>query len=363
MPFHRHIPYNDLPLLPPQADLETRAVLKKLARAHQALGELKGWALHQSKPYLLLQTLILQEAKASSEIENVVTTNDELYQAWSADNPQGISPATREVLFYREALWAGCQSLSKRPLGLTVFRDVFHRIKNTTEDIRSIPGTILVSSAGETVYTPPEGQDTLLRLLSNLEAYINDPRDDLDPLIRLALIHYQFECIHPFTDGNGRTGRIINVLYLMQEGLLSHPILYLSRYIIQYKGEYYRRLQGVTENQAWEPWILYILDAVEKTAIHTLRLLQAIREARQALEEAIRTSFPHMPARELSGLLFEQPYCKISFLVARDIAKTQTASKYLSALAAAGHLRRCQAGRTIYYLNETLLRLLTAPVE
>lgn len=360
MRYRRDIAYNDLPLLPPQnIELETKAVLKKLIPASKALGELKGWSLHQANPYLLLQTLILQEAKASSEIENVVTTNDELYQAYSTEEISHVSPSTKEVLYYREALWTGYMAIRERPLGISVFRQLFRCIKQVDRDVRAVPGTILRNDFGETIYTPPDNRDTILRLLSNLESYINDPRDTLDPLVRLALIHYQFECIHPFSDGNGRTGRILNVLYLVQEGLIDYPILYLSRYIIQNKSEYYRRLQGVTERQEWEPWILYILDAVEKTAVHTLHLLKAIHDARQEMENELRTRFPKMPVKEINDILFEQPYCKIKFLVDRGLAKPQTASRYLSTLAEAGILECRKGGREKYYINKVLFDLLT----
>lgn len=364
MNYHRETAYNDLPFLPPQnIDLETKNILKKVNTANRALGELKGWSPHQSNPYLLLQSLILQEAKASSEIENVVTTNDELYQAYSAEDLKHVSPATKEVLHYREALWSGYQAIKDKPLGISIFRELFRTIKQIDGDVRSVPGTILRNDFGETVYTPPDNRDSILRLLSNLESYINDPHDDFDPLIRLALIHYQFECIHPFPDGNGRTGRIVNVLYLVQEHLLTYPILYLSRYIISNKSEYYHLLQGVTERQEWEPWILYILDAVEETAIHTLHLLKEIHQAQQDMEKNIRENFPKLPGHELSELLFEQPYCKIRFLVDRNIAKTQTASKYLSQLTDAGILDRVKVGRDVYYINKVLFQLLSHPVE
>lgn len=364
MGYNREIAYNDLPFLPPKyIDLETKAILKKVNTANRALGELKGWSPHQSNPNLLLQSLILQEAKASSEIENVVTTNDELYQAYSAEDAKYTSPATKEVLRYREALWKGCQAIKEKPLGISIFRDLFRTIKQIDGDVRSTPGTVLRNDFGETVYTPPDNRDTILNLLSNLEMYINAPQDDLDPLIRMALIHYQFECIHPFPDGNGRTGRIINVLYLMQENLLNYPILYLSRYIIANKSMYYRLLQGVTERHEWEPWILYILDAVEKTAIHTLHLLKDINQTKCAIEKDIKEQFPKMPSHELCEILFEQPYCRIRFLVERNIAGEQTASKYLTNLANAGILDYLKIGRNVYFINKALFKLLINPVE
>ena len=362
--YQRTMAYNRLPLIPPSIDLETKRILKKVNTANKALGELKGWGLHQTNPYLLLQTISLQEAKASSEIENIVTTNDELYQAFSLENDVHITPATKEVLHYKEALWKGYELIrSNHPLCISVFISIFQTIKNRNDGIRSMPGTVLKNSMGEVVYTPPDNKSDILKLLENLENYINIPADDLDPLIRLALIHYQFECIHPFPDGNGRTGRIINVLYLIQEGLLYYPTLYLSGYIIAHKNDYYKLLQGVTERQEWEPWIYYILDAIEKTALHTLQILKEIRDAKIYMGTQIKEKLPQVYSKELVDLLFNYPYCKISFLVRENIAKIQTASKYLNALADMGLLARVKKGRDVYFINENLLRILTRPQE
>ncbi|HBK27466.1 MAG TPA: addiction module protein [Dialister sp.] len=362
MDYDRKTAYNQLPPIPPAIDLETRKILKKVNTANKALGELKGWGLHQSNPYLLLQTISLQEAKASSEIENIVTTNDELYQAFSLDSTLHISPATKEVLHYKEALWKGYELIrSGHPLCISVFTSIFQTIKSRNDGIRTMPGTVLKNTMGDVVYTPPDNREDILHLLSNLENYINMPEDDVDPLIRLALIHYQFECIHPFPDGNGRTGRIINVLYLVQEGLLYYPTLYLSGYIISHKNDYYKLLAGVTERQEWEPWIYYILDAIEQTALHTLQMLKEIRDAKVQLSEEIKEKLPQMYSKELIDLLFNYPYCKISFLVRENIAKTQTASKYLNTLADMGWLHRVKRGREVYFINENLLRILTKP--
>lgn len=354
--------YNNLPVLPPQKELETKKILKKVNLANKALGELKGWSLHQTNPYLLLQTVSLQEAKASSEIENIVTTNDELYQAAALDSQVKITPATKEVLHYKEALWEGYKMVRENhPLSISVFTKIFQIIKSRDDGIRKRPGTILRNNYHETIYTPPDNQDDILRLLVNLENYINAPSDDLDPLIRLALIHYQFECIHPFPDGNGRTGRILNVLYLVQEKLLDYPTLYLSGYIISHKNEYYHLLQGVTERGDWEPWIYYILDGVEKTTTHTLQMLKDIRNARLCAAKEIHENFPNLYSKELMDILFSYPYCKISFLVQGGIAKNQTASRYLHTLAEAGMLTRMKRGREVYFINDKLLRILTNP--
>ncbi len=360
MRYDKAVAYNHLPALPPVVDVETKRILKKVNVANKALGELKGWGLHQSNPYLLLQTISLQEAKASSEIENIVTTNDELYQAFALENGMAGSVATKEVLHYKEALWRGYELVKAgHPLSLSVFISIFQTIKSRSDGIRTMPGTVLKNGLGEVVYTPPDNPSDIRGLLGNLENYMNNPADDLDPLIRLALIHYQFECIHPFPDGNGRTGRILNVLYLVQEGLLYYPTLYLSGYIISHKTEYYKLLQGVTERQEWEPWVYYILDAIEKTALHTLQVLKDIKLAKEQMDKEIKEKLPSVYSRELVDLFFNYPYCKISFLEREHIAKTQTASKYLNAVADLGLLRRVKQGRDVYFINDALLAILT----
>lgn len=359
MPYKKETAYNNLPILPPHAELETVQILKKTVSANKALAELHGWTYMQANPLLLLQTVSLQEAKSSSEIENVVTTNDDLYKAFSAPDSKIISPSTKEVLHYKDALWYGFNEIKQRPLGINIFIELFHKIKRRSDGIRSFPGTVLKNSYGETVYTPPDNKDDILRLLSNLENYININEGNIDPLIRLAVIHYQFECIHPFPDGNGRVGRIINVLYLIQERLLDVPILYLSSYIIEHKSDYYKALQDVTEYADWTNWILYILDAVEVTAKKTLSMIQEIRKVQLETETFVKNEMADIYSRELIELLFEQPYCKISFLVDRHIAKKQTASKYLNRLVTAGLLDKTKQGREYYFINKNLWEILT----
>ena len=234
MSYDKNIPYNNLPYIPPTGiNVESTKILKKAIAANKALAELRGWSFNQSNPLLLLQSISMQEAKASSEIENVVTTNDELYQAFSNPNATNISPSAKEVMYYKEALWHGYQKVKDgMPLTINTFIELFRIVKKRDDGIRKLPGTVLKNTFNETVYTPPDNESDILRLLGNLERYINTDMDDLDPLVKLAIIHYQFECIHPFPDGNGRVGRIINVLYLIQQNLLSLPILYLSKYII-----------------------------------------------------------------------------------------------------------------------------------
>lgn len=360
MPYNKNIPYNDLPLLPPNEEIETKKILKKAISANKALAELRGWSFNQSNPLLLLQSVALQEAKSSSEIENIVTTNDDLYQAFASPNVKTLPPAIKEVLHYKEALWHGYEKLRNEdhPLTINIFVDLFRIIKQRSDSIRSVPGTVLQNSLGEVIYTPPDNKDDILRLLSNLELYINTP-NDVDPLIKLAVIHYQFESIHPFPDGNGRVGRILNVLYLIHEKLLVFPILYLSRYIIRHKTDYYIALRKVTESNEWSPWILYMLDAVENTARQTLLTIKEIHAAQQHMITVIKEQAPDIYIKELVELLFEQPYCKINFLVERNIAKHQTASKYLKKLCELGFLSKMKKGRENYYINNALWGILT----
>ena len=363
MTHQKDLPYNNLPTLPPRCDLEQKEVLKKAISANKALAELRGWSFNQSNPLLLLQSIALQEAKSSNEIENIVTTNDELYQAFATPLDRNISPAAKEVLHYKEAMWYGYNKLDKDyPLTVNLFINLFRIVKQRDDGIRKLPGTVLRNSMNEVVYTPPDNADDIMRLLSNLESYINTSDDGIDPLIKLAVIHYQFECIHPFPDGNGRVGRIINVLYLIQEKLLSFPILYLSRYIINHKADYYRALKGVTEDEDWFTWVLYVLDAVEQTAMETLRSIKGIYVAQTEMMERLKTNAPKIYSKELVDVLFEQPYCKISFLVERGIAKEQTASRYLRQLTGLGELDMIKRGRENYYINKPLWNILTHPI-
>jgi len=360
MSFDPNKPYNDLPKLPPTVELETPAVLKMAIRANRELAELKGKAGIIPNQGILINSLILQEAKASSEIENVVTTNDKLYEAFSAgDNDYDLQ--TKEVLRYREALWTGFNQLKNRPLSTNLFIDIVQTIKQNESGIRNTPGTVIGNPfTGKIFYTPPVGEKVIRDLLGNLETFIHGNDHDLDALIKMAVIHYQFEAIHPFDDGNGRTGRIINILYLVLEELLTLPILYLSGYIIDRKGDYYKLLRGVTGKQEWEPWILFMLEAVERTAIETKSKIEAISEL---LEKTIREAKEKLPERvyskELIELIFEQPYCKIKFLVDKGIAKRQTAGDYLNELENAGILKSKKSGRERLYLNTALYTLLS----
>lgn len=358
--YSSQLPYNDLPFLPPRENIETKAILKKAITANKALAELRGWSFTQANPLLLLQSITLQEAKASSEIENVVTTNDELYQALSTPDLSNLSPSAKEVLHYKEALWQGYSKIHNNyPITINLFVELFRIIKKRNDGTRKLPGTCLKNSFNEVVYTPPDNEASIMRLLTNLERYINENEDDVDDLIKLALIHYQFECIHPFPDGNGRVGRIINVLYLVQKELLDFPILYLSKYIIENKSDYYKALKGVTEDREWEAWIIYMLNAVEVTASNTLSLIKSIYSAQDESQQIIKNKLPKVYSKELVELLYEQPYCKIEFLVNKGIAKHQTASKYLKQLCEIGVLEEISKGREKYFINTKLWDILT----
>lgn len=353
-------PYNDLPPLPPKIEIETKAVLKKAISAGRSLAELKGVGEIIPNQAILINSLVLQEAKASSEIENIVTTNDALFRAFAAGTA-AIDPATKEVLRYREALWEGFNTLKGRELLTTnLFIKVVQTIKQNSAGIRTTPGTKITNLAtGEIIYTPPESEAILRNKLKNLEDYIHGS-NQTDPLIKLALIHYQFEAIHPFSDGNGRTGRIINILYLVFKGLLDLPVLYLSKYIIEQKVDYYRLLRGVTYSGEWEPWILFMLDAVEQTASFTREKIVQIREL---MDETLRIAREALPQRvyskELIELLFHQPYVKVETVVQAGIAERKTASVYLKELDKAAILRGQRVGRENLYVNVRLYELLS----
>jgi Fic family protein len=350
-------PYNDLPRLPPRSDIETRAVLKRCIPARAALAALKQAALLIPNQGMLINTLPLLEARASSEIENIVTTTDKLFQGVGSEDQ--ADPATKEALRYSRALFEGFQTLETRPLSTRTAEHICSTINGVDMSVRKVPGTALVNSAtGATVYTPPAGEALLRDLLANWETYIHN-KADLDPLIKMAVAHYQFEAIHPFTDGNGRTGRILNSLYLIQEGLLSLPILYLSRFIISRRADYYQLLQGVTRNGDWEPWLLYMLEGVEQTANWTTNKIAAINILSDVTAAHIRQRLPKIYSHELTNLIFKLPYCRISNLVEDGIAKRQTASVYLKQLVEAGVLVEAETTKEKLFIHPRLLRLLT----
>ncbi len=351
------VPYNDLPILPPKADVETRAILKACIPARAALAELKQAAELIPNQSVLINTLPLLEAQASSEIENIVTTTDRLFQYQSAT--ERADPATREALRHSTALLEGFRALKKRPLNTRTAEQVCTRIKGVEMQVRRVPGTALASDKnGIVIYTPPVGEDLLRTKLANWERYLHET-PDVDPLIRMAVGHYQFEAIHPFTDGNGRTGRVLNSLYLIQEELLTLPILYLSRHIIANKADYYRLLLGVTREEAWEPWILYILKGVEDTAKWTTSKIAAIRSLQAATVEHVKKAAPKIYSHELVDLIFELPYCRIQNIVDRGISGRQTASSHLKRLTGIGVLNEVALGREKLFIHPKLLKLLT----
>lgn len=350
------IPYNRLPPLPPAVDLETKAILKQLIPARAALAELKRAAELIPNQAMLINTLPLLEARASSEIENIVTTTDRLFQ-FRSDSEQA-DPATKEALRYSYALLDGFQGLTKRPLSTGTAEQICSNVKGVEMRVRRVPGTALARETGEIVYTPPEGEELLRALLGNWEKFLHETQE-LDPLVRLAVGHYQFEAIHPFTDGNGRTGRILNSLFLIHESLLTLPILYLSRYIIEYKAEYYRLLQAVTCDGAWEEWILFIIRGVETTSHWTMDKIEAIRTLSLHTAEYVRKSLPKVYSHELVNLIFELPYCRIGHLVDAKLGSRQAASRYLKQLVEIGVLQEVPVGREKLFLHPKLMKLLT----
>ena len=354
-----------IPSLPLPYDLETKEVLKQLNRANRKLAELKGVAQTIPNERILISSLTLQEAKDSSEVENIVTTQDDLYRAGLDPSHQFINAATKEVLFYREAINEGFRMVrNKDILTLNDIKHVQEILEQNTAGFRTTPGTQLKrENDGAVIYTPPQDGMAIVRYMSNLEQFINDDHlSQLDPLIKMAIIHHQFESIHPFYDGNGRTGRIINILYLVITGLLDLPILYLSRYITHNKGEYYRLIQAIrdknTDNAAeWEAWILFMLKGVEETAEDTISLVKNIGRLMAEYKNVIRPDFGSKYNHELLNGLFYHPYTKIDHVVANMQVSRQTASKYLDRIVALGLLKKEKMGKENYYINTRLMNL------
>lgn len=358
-------PSYTIPDLPLPRGVETERVLRALARANRNLGELKGRASSIPNPGILIDTLFLQEAKASSEIENIVTTHDELFQTTLfPENP--ASPAAKEVALYRDALSLGYERVRDQGGLITINTIVamFQALKRTDGGFRETPGTALKNEAsGKLVYIPPQDGRAVRDLMGSLENYINrDELCDLDPLVKMAIIHHQFESIHPFPDGNGRIGRIINVLYLTRQRLLDIPILYLSRYITSNKAEYYRLLQVVRETGEWEEWLLYMLNAVADTAVQTLEMVEQIRSLMASYKMRIRNDHRRIYSQDLLNTLFRYPYTRIELLQNELEITRQTASKYLEELCKGGLLSKHKFGRANYYINDPLAKLfLDAP--
>ncbi len=356
-PLH-DIPYNELPDLPPAADLEHAEILKSALQANRYLAELKGYCHTLPNPELLLNTVVLQESRDSSAIENIVTTQDELYQAIL--NPFDSLPAnTKEVISYKQAVYSGWEHLKNTGLFTAKLAvKIMQSFKHTKAGYRSLPGTKLKNPAqNKVIYSPPDPQ-YIESMLAQWEKYINEAPPSTDPLIVMALMHYQFEAIHPFADGNGRTGRILNVLFLMHNNLLSLPVLYHSKYIIQHKAAYYHGLRRVTQEDAWHPWIIYMLNAVKETAQSTLHLIQEIIALKEETLSMMKNISQKMPAYELNELIFSYPYIKIRILEEKGIAKRQTASNYLQTLHEKDILKPLRMGKEVYYINYRLMELL-----
>jgi len=346
-------PYNDLALLPPDSTkVESIEIYKKLAKARAALAELKGRLPIIPNPAMLINTLVLQEAKASSEIENILTTTDKLFRAFTADSTN-IDPATKEVLNYRQALWTAFNSLKDYDQNWII--KIFQEITKKDEGIRKFQ--VYIGNAFQTVYTPPQ-PEYLNEKLANWIDYFNQS-DTIDPLIKMALLHYQFEAIHPFSDGNGRTGRILNVIYLTRQKLIDLPVLYLSKHILEFKNDYYRLLKEVTEKQNWHDWILFNLETVYRTSLYSLKKVNQIYELFNSVKIEIQSKIPEVYSYELIEILFSQVYCKNKILVEKNIASRNTVSKYLNKLVELKILEPKREGKEILFLNKGLYEILS----
>ncbi|WP_277478788.1 Fic family protein [Catalinimonas alkaloidigena] len=329
----------------------------KTISASRALAQLNGALSNLPNPSLFLDTIHLQEAKASSEIENIITTNDDLYKSLVADK-KFESAATKEVLSYKEALWLGFDRLREKPFITTnLCIEIVQCIKKNTAGIRVTPGTTLSNSHGEVIYTPPSGEEIIRKKLANLEKFINQ-NDSLDPLIKMALMHYQFEAIHPFADGNGRTGRILLLLYLKMEKLLDIPAIYLSEYIIQHKHAYYQKLRAVTKDNDWEGFILYMLDMVEITAKKGLLRLEEVIRLMEQMTEKIKETLPKVYSKDLIEIIFRLPYTKRQFLINAGLGTPKTVGNYLMSLEKEGFLKSVRVGKEKLYLNDQLMQIL-----
>lgn len=346
--------------LPPErAKVETIKILRQVNRASAALAELKGIAKTIPNQAMLINAIVLQEAKDSSEIENIITTQDELYRALTV-NKINISPATKEVVNYRKAIFQGFDLIKRQ--GFLKVNDIVaiqQELVENTAGIRSTPGTVLKNDrTGEVVYTPPQNKQEIVELLTNFIKHFNQSNQELSPLISLAILHYQFESIHPFYDGNGRTGRILNILYLILNELIDIPILYLSSYIIENKPDYYKLLNETNKTGEWEEWILFMLKAVEHTSIQTINKIGSIRLLLESTIETVQNEAPKIYQKELVELLFEQPYSKIEFVVNKLKVERKAASRYLKELERIGILESHKAGRETLYINKRLVEIL-----
>ena len=345
--------YN-IPTLPLKNIIETPRILKNAIAANKVIAELKGVAQTIPNQSILINTLLIQESKDSSEVENIVTTHDELFKY--DKNYKDFSPATKEVHRYNEALYYGFKTLKSKPLTNNLLIKIVQIITDRESGFRNLPGTTLKNNQGEVIYTPPQNFEEISDHMQNLEQFINNREmSDFDPLVKMAIIHHQFESIHPFFDGNGRTGRILNILYLISEEILDIPILYLSRYITRNKTEYYKLLQKVRDENAWEEWILFILKALENTAKHTILTIESIKSIMAEYKRILREKEPKLYSHELINTIFSHPYTKIEFIVSSTKVSRLTASKHLRKLVNMGLLELKKHKKTNYYINTKLV--------
>lgn len=351
-------PHNALPMLPPSAEYETKQVLRDVIEARAQLAALDQAARRMPNPLVLINSLSLLEAQASSEIENIVTTTDDLFR-FAQDPSDSASPPVKETLRYRDALFAGLESVRRRPLSVTTAVEVCTKIHQREMNIRRLPGTFIGSSGAQVpIYTPPSGEPVIREKLSNWAHYIHEPTD-VDPIVVMAVAHYQFEAIHPFEDGNGRTGRILNVLQLIQTGLLRDPVLYISRFIIRNKDDYYRLLLGVTRDGNWEAWIRFMVHAIRDTAAETLQKIDSIQALQARMKDAIRERSKAGSNSDLLDVLFENPYVRIADVIRRCVVSRPTATSWLNALVEAGELIDIKTGRDRLFVNAKLISVLT----
>ena len=368
MKFDRNKPFDSLPLLPPTVNIEDNPkILKQLVKATRALANVNGNLNRLPNPLMLINTLALQEAKTSTEIENIFTTEDELYKAISeTQNDYNINPATKEVLKYREALWEGFNSLKETPqIDTKLIKKIFRQIKSTKAGYRTPQNKVVIKRgqsefrSGEVIYTPPRKEGTIERLMDNLVEYLcDDKKYPTDPLLKMCIAHYQFEAIHPFQDGNGRTGRIINLLYLFSQGLLSQPVLYMSKYIILNKEDYYFKIGEVTQRNAWEPWVEYMLEATEKTSLLTNNLIDEILDQMDATYTYAKERIKWYN-KEVNEAIFSQPYIKPN-VIGKIIGKSSrtTLTKYINELVQHQILIPKKDGKEMFYVNTDLIRIL-----
>lgn len=355
--FDRTKPYNQLPKLPPRVDVESIAILRKVITASRALAHLNSTLSNLPNPNLLLDTIHLKEAKASSEIENIITTNDELFRTFIVDLKIDHNP-TKEVINYKKALWIGLEKIKSKPFITTnLCIEIMQCIVQNKSSIRNTPGTTLANPRGEIMYTPPTGADVIKEKMTLLEKFINK-EDSLDPLIKMALLHYQFEAIHPFADGNGRTGRILLLIYLKLSGLLDIPAIFLSEYIMMNKKNYYTYLRNVTEKGDWESWILYMLDMIEVTAKNGVEQINHINKQMEKTAKIIKSKLPKIYSWELVEVLFKLPYTKRLHLTQSKLGNAKTVGNYLHELEAIKVLKSVKIGKERLYLNHKLMEIL-----